>query len=403
MSDIEYASQSANDKMMQWSKTLDGKTTEIHTLSDRSTLKLEQVQKLLEDQFQDLNSGVDQAIVKLNDAGIRLDRHSDKAIGQADIVVGRFEKAGEAIKSKIEELNHAGTSIEAISQHTVSKLTKDIESIESTGADTFLNLEKISDTLSIKSKEINALMLSALGQAKTYTSDMRQQVQSVSEQSHRTSMQIGKSVTALIATMDDVAAKTQQSVGQIEGSNKSLYDESARLSVSLNKSVQDAQNATRIFSDQTDILLKTSKSTLEKMNDIQAEQMRQGQENFLTSARYVLESLHSLSIDFIRTIDGKISEKEWKAYQKGDIAIFTTKLAESIDKMPSDKIRNKYMDDNDFRSYVQKFISQIEDVLDKTDSVDKGAVLGTTFAASDVGKIYRFLCNIAGRTDKKAA
>jgi hypothetical protein len=30
-------------------------------------------------------------------------------------------------------------------------------------------------------------------------------------------------------------------------------------------------------------------------------------------------------------------------------------------------------------------------------------VLGTTFAASDVGKIYRYLCNVTGRNSKKIA
>jgi hypothetical protein len=127
-----------------------------------------------------------------------------------------------------------------------------------------------------------------------------------------------------------------------------------------------------------------------------------GRENFLSSARFVLESLHSLSIDFVRVIDGSIADKDWKTYQKGDVAIFTSKLAEKLNDIPADKIRHKYAEDSEFRNYVQKFMRHYEDVITQTDSVDRGAVLGTTFAASDVGKIYRFLCNVTGRNTIKA-
>jgi hypothetical protein len=96
-------------------------------------------------------------------------------------------------------------------------------------------------------------------------------------------------------------------------------------------------------------------------------------------------------------MEGDVPEKLWKAYQKGDIAVFTQRLVESLDKVPVDKVREKFASDNEFRNYVQRYIRQFEDIFDQAMDTDRGDLLGSTFIASDIGKLYRFLCLTAGR------
>jgi hypothetical protein len=81
--------------------------------------------------------------------------------------------------------------------------------------------------------------------------------------------------------------------------------------------------------------------------------------------------------------------------------VFSTKLAQRLNELPNDKIRDKFENDGDFRNYVQKFMRQFEDILNQTDTVDKGTILSAVFSSSDIGKIYSYLCDVTGR--QKAA
>jgi hypothetical protein len=110
-----------------------------------------------------------------------------------------------------------------------------------------------------------------------------------------------------------------------------------------------------------------------------------------------MESLHSLSVDFVRLLEGEVSEKSWHAYQKGDIAVFTKHLADLSDKLPIDKLREKFASDTEFRNYVQRYQRQFEDIFDQALDTDRGELIATTFLASDIGRLYKFLCQASGR------
>jgi len=118
------------------------------------------------------------------------------------------------------------------------------------------------------------------------------------------------------------------------------------------------------------------------------------------SLDFIIESLHSLSVDITRLQEGDVPEKTWKAFQKGDIAAFTRRLAKINYNVPVDKLRNKFANDTEFRTYVQRFIRQFEDLYEQAVANDHGMLLGTTFISSDIGKLYELLCHAAGRTPK---
>jgi ABC-type transporter Mla subunit MlaD len=289
-----------------------------------------------------------------------------------------------------------------ITKDTVNTISKQMHTLSENSDEALSNLRKTSDSLSIKSKEIDSMMQSVIKQSKTHVDNMRDQVQAVAEKGDEAALSIGQSMSTLMSTMDSVNTKTKSVVSYISETNQSLYDQSGRFVTAVAKSAEAAEHASEIFANQSDNLLKASRAAVERAQQIEKTELRAGRDNFLNSARFVLESLHSLSIDFVRTLDGEIQDKDWKSYQKGDVALFTTKLAKRLEELPADKIRTKYAEDVEFRTYVQKFMRQFEDILEQTNTVDRGAVLGTTFAASDVGKIYSFLQNTIGK-EKKAA
>lgn len=401
LDDIENAAKSANEKMRTIGNAMEGQSSDIHILTDQTILRIENIQKLIHEQFMELSEAVGQAVSQIDTAGETFDARAGKIALSADDITARFITAGDEAQAKAYELKQASQNVSQISAQVVTDISQQIVTLKDNSEGALSNLRKTADTLSIKSKEIDTMMRSVLDQAKSYSADMREQVRGIAAQSDESATMVGDSVTRLVGKMDEVNTKTKTVVNFIQETNQSLYEQSGRFVTAVAKSAQAAEQATDMFSRQAEALLKSAQATKTEAEDIRNAGLVAGRETFLSSARFVLESLHSLSIDFVRMIEGEISEKDWKQYQKGDVAIFTSYLAQSIDKMPADKIRNKYADDSEFRTYVQKFMRQFEDILEQTDTIDRGAILGTTFAASDVGKIYRFLCNVTGR-DLKA-
>ena len=403
LDDIDMAATSSSEKMRTLSSSMEGQSSDIHILTDQVSLKIDTIQKLIGEQFRELSESVGQAVGQIEEAGDAFDTRSDKIAESAQLITDRFVTAGDEAAAKAYELKQASKNVAEISGQSVAQISAQMDVLEEKSDGSLSNLRKTSDTLSIKSREIDAMMQSVISQVKSYAVDMKEQVNGVAEQSDVSANRIGQSIEQLLGTMDNVNGKTKSVVSFINETNQSLYDQSGRFITAVSKSAQAVEHATELFSSQTDNMLKASRVAVDKTKELQDNELRVGRETFLSSARFVLESLHSLSIDFVRMIDGEIDEKEWKSYQKGDVAIFTSKMVERLDDMPADKIRDKYADDTEFRNYVQKFMRQFEDVLNQTNTVDHGAVLGTTFAASDVGKIYRYLCNVTGRNTKKVA
>lgn len=401
--DINAAGQTANETMRSLANSMEGQSSDIHILTDQAVLKVETIQKAINNQFLEITEAVGHAVSRIEDASVDFTKNTDKMTASAEDVLDRFVAVGEEAEIKAYKLKEASYVVANTAQQVVSDITKEISLLDTNSENALSNLRKTSDSLSIKSREIDTMMKSVLEQAKAYGMDMRNQVQAIAVQSDESANSISQSISSLLSRMDDVNGRTKSVIGMIHDTNQSLYDQSGRFVTAVAKSAQAAEQATDMFTRQSAQLLKAADAAVEKAKQIEKSELRTNRDNFLSSARFVLESLHSLSIDFVRMIDGDIAEKDWKSYQKGDVAVFTGHLAKRLDDMPADKIRDKYAEDVEFRSYVQKFMRQFEDILDQTDTIDRGAVLGTTFAASDVGKIYRFLVNVTGRETKRQA
>ena len=65
-----------------------------------------------------------------------------------------------------------------------------------------------------------------------------------------------------------------------------------------------------------------------------------------------------------------------------------------------DKLREKFAGDSEFRTYVQRFLRQFEDMFEQASANDHGDLLSSTFASSDLGRLYVILCGAAGRDAK---
>ncbi len=117
----------------------------------------------------------------------------------------------------------------------------------------------------------------------------------------------------------------------------------------------------------------------------------------MSDTKFIVESLHSMSVDLSRMTEGEISEKTWKAFQKGDINAFTTRLNQLNGSLPIEKLRTKHAEDTEFRTYIQRFIRQFEEIYEQAVENDHGTLLSATIGSSDLAKLYGYLCKIAAK------
>jgi hypothetical protein len=198
--------------------------------------------------------------------------------------------------------------------------------------------------------------------------------------------------------MNDVGDVASDVTARVERSREKLAHESQRLISVSTAALESTSEATQSFGKQAESLFKASQDAARNAQDIQKQSARNHGDAFMGGAKFIIESLHSLSVDMTRMLDGEISERTWKAFQKGDISAFTRRLSVMRDEMPLDKARDKFAKDTEFRTYVQRFTRQFEEMYEQAQSNDHGAILCSTIGSSDLGKLYEFLCSVAARS-----
>jgi flagellar biosynthesis chaperone FliJ len=159
----------------------------------------------------------------------------------------------------------------------------------------------------------------------------------------------------------------------------------------LNERMTQQQN---VVQDQAVALEKAAQHALEKAKDIRQLEQALQRDHFFSAAKFVVESLQSLALDFTRMLDGELPEKAWKAYQRGETSVFTKRLVSLRDTLSHDKLRQKFAEDTEFRTYVQRYWRQFEEMHEQAKHHDHGDLLSSIFASSDVGRLYQFLQDV---------
>ena len=369
-------------------------------LTDQALLKIENVQKAVNDQFHELSESVGQAVARLQDVGSELDKSATQIDQTADRIIGRFDDVGIKARKEGEGLSMAAAKTAELASILSEKVVGETDNMLKATKDTLMELKKTSDGFEIKSREVTEQMSAALRTSQNYAEELKRQAYMVSDASVDTADEISKAVSVLSARLDDISTTSLNVAHSIGKSRDALADESERLVTVTSAAVRAADEAASSFGRQSNALFKAVQDATYNADKIRKEEGRVQRDAFLTSAKFIIESMHSLSVDLTRMIDGEVPEKTWRAFQKGDVGAFTRRLAQLGVDLPIDRIRAKFADDTEFRTYVQRFIRQFEELFEQAVSNDHGDLLGATFASSDVGTLYITLCQAAGREPK---
>ena len=111
----------------------------------------------------------------------------------------------------------------------------------------------------------------------------------------------------------------------------------------------------------------------------------------------MVESLNSLSIDIARAIDHETFIDLWERYKRGERHVFTRRLYTLQGQQTFDEISQKYSRDPEFRTAVERYVADFEQLLAQVSRNDRDNMLGQTYLTSDTGKVYTMLAHASGR------
>jgi methyl-accepting chemotaxis protein len=398
--DIEQAGVNASERMGTVSKTLNNQVTDIHILADQALLKIESVQKAVQAQFDDLNAAVGEAAIQLSGAEKNFIGTRTLLETSADRVTEKLQSLSKDTQKETETLGSAAQTIVHSTKNMITQLQAETRDILRSAHDALLEMKKTGDSISLRSREIDDHIKASLQTSQSYGRDLKSQATMIAEASNDTAEKVTRALQQLGTKMVEVEKTAQTAQEKIELMRSKIEGDASRFTQVARQAVEAADDASSAYVRQSSVLFKAAQDAATQIDKIKETQGKAQRDAFLSSAKFVIESLHSLSVDFVRMLEGSVPEKAWKAYQKGDIAQFTKRLLEQADQLPHEKIRTKYANDTEFRSYVQKFIRQFEDLFEQAHVNDHGELLTATFLSSDIGHLYALICTATGREPK---
>jgi archaellum component FlaC len=262
------------------------------------------------------------------------------------------------------------------------------------------SIRDIGDSFSVKAREIDQHIKASLKSSQDYGQELRNQVDALAQSSSNSAENISEAISRLSNELNNVERLTESVTAKIDNSRGYLHTESENMLSVSRKATEAADYAASAFSRQSNALFKAAEDATEQAKNVQNMHWRLQRESFMSSAKFIVESLHSLAMDFSRMLEGEVDEKTWKAFKKGDVGAFTRRIVDIGDQIPLDKIRSKYGQDSEFRNYVMRYVRQFEELLEQAYQNDYGEMLAATFLSSDVGKLYVTLCKASGRDPK---
>ena len=101
--------------------------------------------------------------------------------------------------------------------------------------------------------------------------------------------------------------------------------------------------------------------------------------------------------DVVEAIEGQLPRDLEKRYAASDRGVYTTRLYETRSRKLIKALENRYAEERLLRSRIQAFNRLFEKLLDSISETDGGEAVMEEVLASEQGRIYVMLAEVAGR------
>ena len=334
-----------------------------------------------------------------------------------------FAQTGQTINVQTAHIQELAQSAASTLQQAIGLSQNFDERIEANNRNVSIHIDTIRETMTqMQSQALNAVdalvhqeetlmqqtqktistMVDSKNTTRTLVEQMQETLSKMRDEGSRTETTLGQSVSRLVTYNDQIDTSTNNLLERINQANHDLLQQSRNLHNTNEDVMIHLQQAGAYINTHATALENAAKAAQQQAKTLRAQETKLNRDAFFNSTKFVVESLHSLALDFTRMLDGELHDKTWRAYQKGDVASFTRRLLSARDADTQSKIEAKFKDDVEFRTYVQRYLRQFEEVYDSAIANDHAELLATIFSTSDVGRLYQFLCATLDREPRGA-
>ncbi len=116
-----------------------------------------------------------------------------------------------------------------------------------------------------------------------------------------------------------------------------------------------------------------------------------GDEGFQEASASIVQSLQAMAIDIDHLLEDTPPIELWQRYQHGEKNVFANRLLSLRTTGLSERIEQKYREDQEFRENADRYVRQFERLLDEAITRDRDNQLADSYLASQTGKVYLLL------------
>lgn len=397
---VRHVANGAQDGIAQVQNGVKGRVEDLQLMTDQVRVRVDSMQKSLGEYIQELSGVVERAVTQMSEA-------ADQFGYSTEALHAKAETTSEKLLGASRQYSEEGHRLSLLAEQAVHRAARIVAGVQEEAArmvdgskGTLLELQKSGDSLSIRAREVEEFMKASVKNAQLYSEELRGQASIIAESSAEAVDRIAEATSRLGLEARQVEELSESVSENIDVSCQHLADESGRLASIAKRTVESADEAAFSFTRHSNVLFRALQEVSAQTEKIKDTQWKAQREAFLSSSRFVIESLYSLSLDVSRHLESNVDERVLRAYQKGDVGAFTRHLVEIAPKIPAERTQRKFIEDGEFRNYVQRFIRQFEEILEQSQNNDYGDLLSSVFSTSDIGKLYKILCEVAGRSAK---
>jgi chromosome segregation ATPase len=364
----------------------------------------------LEQQAEKTGLTIQQNIAKVAEAATSLydtAHQIDNTAAQTVAKIATVQQMGQTANISLQQLNAAAQGFDNKIQETANTVSVHVNTMDDAVSKLQDMTGKAVDTIIEKSQHLEQQTDShvshlerSFDHASGFSTKLREYLNELRTDSEGLENRLGQSVTRLLSHGNQIDVSTTNLIDKINQAQTELLQQGQSLRQTGDGVLERLQAATQHIGDKAAALEAAAQLAQKQAEELRSQESKLKRDAFFSSTKFVVESLHSLALDFTRLLDGELPEKTWKSYRQGDTASFTRRLLNVRDEETQNKIKSKFADDHEFRTYVQRYLRQFEEIYDQAAGNDHADLLTSVFMTSDVGKLYKFLCTVLDRESR---
>ena len=166
-------------------------------------------------------------------------------------------------------------------------------------------------------------------------------------------------------------------VNDIKDNAKIISETISKSGIGINQVVADKKLSANVSNNQNQsVNLSVNKANFDQI---------------INETGFIIERLGAISVDIGRILNPDVQSELWEKYYAGNRTIFAKYIAKTITPKQKEAIKRMYINNAEFKNYVDKFISEFDILMLKSLSSEKGKLLTFVITGTDVGKVYMLL------------